>query len=176
VAEEPDGWWWTVPRAKLKMRRNPLLSDLRVPLVGRALLVVQRRLAARQALSESAGAAGAAAAFVFPSRGASGHIEQKALGVAVWTHMPGCELREEWIRPRLPVQAWAPHDLRRTSRTMLAAMGCPAEVAEAILGHMLPGVQGTYNRHTWDAERRLWLTRLADRLETLAGLAPAGDR
>ena len=164
VAEEPDGWWWTVPRGKLKMRRNPLLSDLRVPLEGRALAVVKRRLTAHPA------------GFVFPSRGASGHIEQKALGVAVWTHMPGCELREEWVRPRLPVQAWAPHDMRRTGRTLLAAMGCPADVAEAILGHMLPGVQGTYNRHTWDAERRVWLSRLSDRLEQLAGPAPGGDR
>jgi len=156
VAEEPDGWWWTVPRGKLKMRRNPLLSDLRVPLLGRALSVVSRRLQAHPA------------GFVFPSRGASGHIEQKALGVAVWTHMPGCELRKEWVRPRLPLSAWAPHDLRRTGRTMLAAMGCPAEVAEAILGHMLPGVRGVYDRHTYDAERRLWLSRLAARLEVLA--------
>lgn len=164
VSEEADGWWWTIPRAKLKMRRNPLLSDLRVPLVGRALAVVSRRLRAHPA------------GFVFPSRGASGHIEQKALGVAVWTHMPACELRKEWVRPRLPVAAWAPHDLRRTGRTMLAAMGCPAEVAEAILGHLLPGVQGTYNRHQFDAERREWLKRLSDRLEALAGPGPAGDR
>lgn len=47
---------------------------------------------------------------------------------------------------------------------MLAATGCPAEVAEAILGHLPPGVQGVYNRHGYDAERRLWLTRLAERL------------
>ncbi len=156
VAEELDGWWWTVPRAKLKMRRNPLLTDLRVPLVGRALAVVKRRVAAQPA------------GWVFPSRGASGHLEQKALGVAVWCHMPGCELRKEWVRPRLPVAGWSPHDLRRTARTLLAALGCPAEVAEAILGHMLPGVQGTYNRHAYDAERRVWLQRLADRLEVLA--------
>lgn len=156
ISEEPDGWWWTIPREKLKMRRNPLLTDLRVPLVGRALAVVTRRLQATPA------------GFVFPSRGASGHIEQKALGVAVWTHMPDCKLREEWIRPRLPVADWAPHDLRRTARTLLAALGCPAEVAEAILGHLLPGVQGAYNRHTWDAERRLWLTRLSVRLAELA--------
>ncbi len=167
VTEEPDGWWWTVPRGKLKMRRNPLLSDLRVPLVGRALAVVQRRLQTVE-IAKNRKLDGSAR-WVFPSRGRSGHIEQKALGVAVWTHMPGCELREEWIRPRLPVSAWAPHDLRRTGRTLLAALGCPAEVAEAILGHMLPGVQGTYNRHTWDAERRVWLSRLSDRLEALAG-------
>jgi len=152
IGEEPDGWWWTIPREKLKMRRNPLVTDLRVPLTGQALAVVKRRLTTR------------AAGFLFPSRGASGHIEQKALGVAIWTHMPGCKLREEWVRPRLPVAGWAGHDLRRTARTALAAMGCPDEVAEAILGH----VQGAYNRHHYDAERRLWLTRWSDRLDALA--------
>jgi len=49
-------------------------------------------------------------------------------------------------------------------------MGCPNEVAESILGHMLPGVQGVYNRHTYDRERNEWLRRLSDKLESLAAL------
>jgi integrase len=157
LTEESSSWWWTIPRAKLKMRRNPLLTDLRVPLCGRALAVVKRRLAARPR------------GWLFPSRGASGHIEQKALGVAVWCHMPECALRPEWERPRLPVVAWSPHDLRRTTRTLLAALGCPAEIAEVILGHMLPGVQGVYDRHSYDSERRLWLMTLDRQLQQLAG-------
>ena len=161
IADEPDGTWWTIPKAKLKMRRNPMLTDLRVPLVGRALAVVKRRL---QVTPQG---------YLFASRGQQGHFEQKVLGVAVWAHMPDCKARPEWVRPRLPVVGWAPHDLRRTGRTLLAAMGCPADVAEAILGHMLPGIQGTYNLHTYDAERRLWLTRLSERLESLASRVPA---
>lgn len=155
ITEEPDGWWWTIPRAKLKMRRNPMTVDLRVPLEGRALAVVKRRLMARPS------------GYLFASRGRSGHIEQKALGVAVYVHMPSCELREEWIRPRLPVVDWAPHDLRRTGRTLLASLGCPAEVAEAILGHLQPGIVGTYNRFGYEAERRAWLGQLSARLEAL---------
>ena len=166
LAQADGVLWWTIPRRKLKMRRLPLLTDLRVPLVGRAEQVVRRRQAA------------SAGRWLFPSRGGagSGHIEQKVLGVAVWTHMPACELRPEWVRPRLPVQAWAPHDLRRTARTILAAMGCPDAVAEAILGHHPPGVQGTYNRHGYDAERLVWLSRLADRLEQLSDQAQAPNR
>lgn len=165
ITEEADGWWWTVPRAKLKMRRNPLTTDLRVPLVGRALAVVRRRLEAHER------------AYVFPSVGASGHIEQKALGVAVWSHMPYATTRPAWVRPRLPVTHWAPHDLRRTGRTLLASLGCPGEVAEAILGHLQPGVQGAYNRHHYDPERRHWLTLLSRRLEQIAaGPAQAADR
>ncbi len=68
----------------------------------------------------------------------------------------------------MPVAQWAPHDLRRTGRTMLTALGCPTDVAESILGHMLPGVEGVYNRHTYDRERREWLTRLDAHLEALA--------
>ena len=67
----------------------------------------------------------------------------------------------------LPVANWTPHNLRRTSRTMLAALGCPKEIGEAILGHLPAAIEGTYNSHSYDAERRLWLTKLAEHLESL---------
>ena len=51
---------------------------------------------------------------------------------------------------------------------LLAAMGCPGDVAESVLGHMIPGVTGAYNRHQYDAERVEWLRRLSERLEDLA--------
>ena len=51
---------------------------------------------------------------------------------------------------------------------LLAAMGCPGDVAESVLGHMIPGVAGAYNRHQYDAERVEWLRRLSERLEELA--------
>ncbi len=153
VTREPDGVWWTVPRGKLKMRRNPLTVDLRVPLVGRALSVVERRLAA------------GTGQWLFPSPGrrSVGHIHQKAVGVAVWSHMQYSETRPEWVRPRLPVERWAPHDLRRTGRTMLSSLGCPQNIAEAIIGHM----GDVYDRYGYDPQRREWLTVLAARLEVL---------
>jgi integrase len=164
IVEEADGLWWVIPRGRLKMRRNQSTTDLRVPLVGRAEAIVRRRL-------EIPGR------HLFPSpRAKSGHIGQGAAGQAVWFCMPECTLRPEIERERLPVTGWAPHDLRRTSRTLLAALGCPSEVAEAILGHVAPGVVGIYNRHGYDAERRVWLTRLSQHLETLSAPAPAADR
>jgi integrase len=30
---------------------------------------------------------------------------------------------------------WNPHDLRRTVRTGLSRLGCPTDIAEAVLGH-----------------------------------------
>jgi len=46
------------------------------------------------------------------------------------------------------------HDLRRSARTHLAALGVRREVAERCLGHRVHGVEGTYDRHEYFAERR----------------------
>ena len=53
------------------------------------------------------------------------------------------------------------HDLRRTARTHLAALGIRREVAERCLGHKLRGVEGTYDRHDYFNERRAALERWA---------------
>jgi integrase len=161
ITEEPSGLWWTIPIAKLKMRRNPLTVELRVPLIGRAEVIVRRRLTSHDNR------------WIFKSTGRSGHIEQKAVGVAVWVHLPGCTSQSEFVRPRVPVPSWAPHDLRRTGRTVLASLGCSTDIAEAILGHLPPGIQGTYNLHDYDDERRQWLTLLAARYETLTSQVQA---
>ena len=43
-------------------------------------------------------------------------------------------------------------------------MGCPSEVAEAVLGHSRKGIEGTYDLHSYEAECREWLQRWADHL------------
>ncbi len=161
ISQEADGWWWTVPVDKLKTGRHDLAVDFRVPLVGRALTVVRRRIALYQS--------GYLFRPVNPSA-RSPHVEQKILGVATY-----------WVRPevsnsrvsadrvkQLHIKPWSPHDLRRTVKTTLASLGCPEEVSEAVLGHMPPGVVGVYQRHTYDKERRLWLTLLSEHWESLA--------
>lgn len=68
--------------------------------------------------------------------------------------------------------AWLAHmALSERAASMLgvsAAMGCERDVAESVLGHMLPGVEGVYNKYSYDKERVIWLTRLSDRLDQLA--------
>lgn len=159
VRQEGGVWWWTIPKAKTKNARHESATDLRVPLFGRALNVVLRR-------KERFGAG-----WLFPTKRRDGrltHSEQKAVQVAVYYHQPYSTTRPDLERARLPVTHWAPHDLRRSARTLLAAMGCPGDVAESVLGHMIPGVAGAYNRHQYDAERVEWLRRLSERLEELA--------
>jgi integrase len=48
-----------------------------------------------------------------------------------------------------------PHDLRRTMSTHLAELGAAPHVVEHMLGHRLTGVLATYNRSTYDADRRV---------------------
>ncbi len=159
ITDEPDGVWWTVPRERLKMSRNENLTDLRVPLVGRALDVVRRR---REAYGSG---------YLFPARPGSTslHVEQKVVGVAIWAARPDSPTPYKYsTRLRLQMEPWAPHDLRRTVRTQLAALKCPADVGESVLGHILP--DATYNRHEYDQERRAWLLKLSKHWERLAAL------
>ncbi len=166
IAEEKDGWWWTVPKEATKNARFENAVDLRVPLVGRALKIVQRRLAAV---------------------GKSGLLFEDARGEQYTQHdfstyIYGLQPYSSKVARRtgdglvLPVTNWTPHNLRRTSRTMLAALGCPKEIGEAVLGHLPPAIEGTYNAHSYDKERRLWLTKLAKHLESLAHHAGAPAR
>lgn len=156
ITEEDSGTWWTIPKAKTKNAHIEDAGDLRVPLVGRAREVVRRRLKTYPG------------GYLFPSHTDLGHVEQKAIGYGVWLCQPYCKVRPELARARLEVTHWTPHDLRRTGRTALAALGCPDDLAEAVLGHVLPGVKGIYNVHKYDAERLTWLTRLDQHWEALA--------
>lgn len=149
--------WWTIPKSKTKNARHQNATDLRVPLFGKARDVFIRR---KEACGDG---------FLFTStrEGKVTAIEQKYFQTTAYYYQPYCVTRPNLIRPRLPVTHWAPHDLRRTARTMLASIGCPDAVSEAILGHMQPGVMGIYNQYSYDKERIEWLKKLSDYLESL---------
>lgn len=161
VAKEDDGlWWWVVPKEKTKNARHDNATDLRVPLFGRALEVMLRRKSMH------------GDGYLFPQkplgRKVVPPVEQKTIQASVYAYQPYS--KSDWRKTplHLPVTHWAPHDLRRSSRTLLASLRCPNEVGEAILGHIPPGVVGVYNVHAYDAERVEWLKRLSDHLEILA--------
>jgi len=73
-----------------------------------------------------------------------------------------------------PMAPWVLHDLRRTARSLMSRAGVSSDIAEMVLGHKLAGVRGVYDRHSYAAEKR-------DALEKLAGLValilnpPAGN-
>lgn len=58
-----------------------------------------------------------------------------------------------------PLSDWTVHDLRRSVDTHLARLGIPQEHIERILGHVVPGVAGTYNRYSYLDEKRAALEK-----------------
>ncbi len=149
IAEEKDGWWWTIPKSMTKNAKVEDAVDLRVPLFGRSLEVVQRRMAQTPMFENSDGEP----------------YTQRAFGTYVYGLQP---YSKRHATLRCPVTDWTPHNLRRTSRTLLAALGCPNEIGEAILGHLPAELVATYNVHTYDKERKEWLKLLSDHLDQLS--------
>lgn len=147
ITDERGQWWWTIPASLTKNAGNSHAVDLRVPLFGRALAVVKDRLTTQGPMFDG--------------------YTQHFFSTYIYDLQPySIKSQDRPHRSTLPVTNWTPHDLRRTSRTLLAGLGCPNEIAEAILGHMPPNIVATYNRATYDAERVMWLGRLS---ELLAG-------
>lgn len=74
---------------------------------------------------------------------------------------------------RAPMSHWTLHDLRRTGRSLLSRAGVTSDVAERVLGHVIGGVRGTYDRHRYESEKRDALERLAALVEKILHPAPA---
>ena len=99
-------------------------------------------------------------------------IQQKSLSEMKWqlknpdklTNRRKLRAEQTWLTS---IDDWSPHDLRRTVRTGLSRLGCPNEVAEAILGHSKKGIEGTYDLHSYEKECKAWLQKWADHLDGL---------
>jgi integrase len=65
------------------------------------------------------------------------------------------------------VRGWVLHDLRRTARSLMSRAGVPADHAERALGHVLPGIRGTYDRHSFHAEKARAFEALAGQVERI---------
>ena len=152
VTEEKDGLWFTLPKMLTKNRNHDFAVDYRTPLYGEALNVVRRRM-------ESVGESG----WLFEDRRKEQYT-QHDFSTYVYSLMPYSVKRGAL---KCPVSNWTPHNLRRTSRTLLAALGCPKEIGEAILGHLPREIEATYNVHTYDAEKVEWLSKLSSLLYRL---------
>ena len=131
---------WRLPGTRTKNRQPHV-----VPLSTGAIAVVTR-LRAVSGDSE----------WVFPSP-APGSEERPLQAVA--KHM-------QRIVERAGV-AFRLHDVRRTVRTRLAEMDVPENVAEAVLGHALPRLVRTYNRHEPVPEMRSALEAWSARLDAI---------
>jgi integrase len=63
------------------------------------------------------------------------------------------------------VVGWRVHDLRRTARSLMSRAGVDPDIAERCVGHVIGGVRGVYDRHTYLDEMRLAFEKLATLVE-----------
>lgn len=150
LVERAGVLWLDMPAERMKGAKPhsvPLVGKARELLVGRLTKEGGYLFAQRRRLDKA--------------------IEQKVLGVEVYAHSGQSSAAVYASKRQCPVKDWAPHDLRRTARTLLAELGCPFEVGEAILAHALPGMAGVYNRAAYESQKVEWLTKLGEALDTL---------
>jgi integrase len=75
------------------------------------------------------------------------------------------DLRKREGRAAIP--HWVHHDLRRTGRSLMSRAGVLPDIAERVLGHVIPGVRGTFDCYEYFDEKRDALEKLAALIERI---------
>ena len=141
LERDSRGWWWNLPAELTKTNRAH-----RVPLSPQALAVLD----ALRPLTESTG-------WVLASR-----ADGKRL---TWLSHSSARLRA-WSG----LEHFSPHDLRRTAATWLGRSGVRPDTIDQLLNHAAGRISRTYNRASYDAEKRQAVIVLGDLVESvLAG-------
>lgn len=131
---------WNLPGERTKMG-----APITIPLPAPALEAIERLIEL-----------GCSSPYLLPARKAQDrmlpYINENTLNVAL----------SKVKAVMVGVPAFTVHDLRRTARTQLSALGVAPHVAERCLNHKLKGVEGVYNQHDYLPERREALNLWAD--------------
>jgi len=139
--------WWTIPGEFSKNGKTH-----RVPMTAPMLEIVSE-------LNKSA----ISKIWVFPGP------KRDSPMTSIWK--PG-----DRIRRRSKID-FVPHDLRRTTASYMTGMGISRLVVGKILNHSDPSVTATYDRHSYDAEKRQALDAWAVRLqEIISGESVANEK
>ena len=148
---------WAIPAERYKTKRPNF-----VPLSKAALAVI-----AAQPKHEDCN-------YVFPSRAKtpySGFGKSKAkLDKAVFAVMKKQARKGAKVEP---MPNWTLHDLRRTAKTLMVRAGVRSDISERVLGHVIAGVEGTYDRHSYADEKRDALGKLAEMVERILNPLPS---
>jgi integrase len=145
---------WEIPAERYKTKRSHAL-----PLSKAALALIKEQPPGE---------------YVFPSREGtpfSGFAKSKAaLDRAILAAIRKAAKPGEKVKP-LP--HWTLHDLRRTARTLMARAGVRPDVSERVLGYVIAGVAGVYDRHSYADEKRDALEKLAGMVERIVNPPPS---
>ena len=70
---------------------------------------------------------------------------------------------------------WTLHDLRRTVRTGMGALGVLPHVSEAVLNHLPPKLVRTYDRNKYESEKRAALDLWAGHVRVILAKADGAN-
>jgi integrase len=142
---------WTIPAERYKTKRSNF-----VPLSKAALALIE----GQQKFNDCQ--------YVFPTNAKtpysrSGKSKAK-LDKAVFAAMKEQATKGTKVEP---IPNWTLHDLRRTAKTLMVRAGVRPDISERVLGHVISGVEGTYDRHSYADEKRDALEELAATIERI---------
>jgi integrase len=147
------GGVWTVPASA---RAKGTGGALKLPAAAMEIIARRPRMASSP--------------FVFSGRGNNAFNGFSKCKLAFDEGLPKIKNAEG---EKVTIPNWTLHDLRRTSRSLMARAGVRPDIAERILGHVISGVEGVYDRHRYDQEKADALMKLA---HLLAAIIPPGHR
>jgi len=78
---------------------------------------------------------------------------------------------DDAMKPETP---WRTHDLRRSSRSLLSRARVASDIAEMMLGHLLPGMRRVYDRFRYIDEKRAGFEKLEREIDLILN-PPAAD-
>jgi len=130
---------WTLPPLELGEKEN--IAKVQLPEAARAILASLPRFAGNP--------------YVFAGQG-DRHIAKSGKYMTR-------------LRRKLPkdMEHFSLHDLRRTARSLMSRAGVSSEHAERAMGHVIPGIEGVYNRHEFTAEKSAALAKLANLIDAI---------
>jgi integrase len=153
---EIEGELWTVPGSRMKGKLDHV-----VPLTPAVSAIIGEKLKHAKAHP-----------FVFSTTGGkkpfSGYSKAKAA-----LDRKIARLRKSTNRDPMPPWTLS-RDVRRTSKTLMARAGVRPDISERVLAHVIPGVEGIYDRYEYAAEKREALEKLAALIERILN-PTAGD-
>jgi integrase len=161
---------WTIPAERYKTKRPN-----HVPLSAAARAIIDTQWAIVMPKAKKNPASGETKKeppqFIFPSSAGTAFSAfskgKRELDAAVLKAMQDAAEGADVA----PIPNWTLHDLRRTAKTLMMRAGVRPDISERVLGHVIAGVEGTYDRHSYATEKRDALEKLAAMV--LSIVAPA---
>jgi integrase len=135
--EEIDGPVWTIPAARYKSE-----IDFALPLTDGAIEILRSMPFLGRYRDRG---------FIFTTDG------KRAIA--------GFSKFKRQFDERCGVVGWRIHDLRRTARSLMSRAGVDPDHAERVLGHVIPGIRGVYDRYAFLKEKREALEALAQQID-----------